>query len=240
MLRVRRGRERGATELGWLDSRHTFSFGDYYDPANMGFRSLRVINEDRVAPRGGFPTHPHRDMEILTYVISGGLQHRDSMGNGSIIRPGEIQRMSAGTGIHHSEVNPSRSDPVHFLQIWIVPDRRGLTPGYEQKSFVDEQRRGRLLLVAAREGREGRDDAITIHQDASLYASRLEAGASVRHELAPGRHAWLQVVKGGLEVGGQELEAGDGAAIEAAPSGAATPIAISAHEEAELLLFDLG
>src|SRR5262245_35646161 len=240
MMRVRRGGERGATELGWLDSRHTFSFGDYYDPANMGFRSLRVINEDRVAPRGGFPTHPHRDMEILTYVISGGLQHRDSMGNGSIIRPGEIQRMSAGTGIHHSEVNPSKSDPVHFLQIWIVPDRRGLTPGYEQKSFGDEQRRGRLLLVAAPERNGGRDGAVAIHQDASLYASFLDAGATVSHELAPGRHAWLQVVKGGLAVGGQELEAGDGAAIEAEPSGAQTPITIAARQEAELLLFDLG
>lgn len=237
MLRVRRGRERGATEIGWLDSRHTFAFGDYYDPDNMGFRSLRVINEDRVAPRGGFPTHPHRDMEILTYVISGELQHRDSMGNGSIIRPGEIQRMSAGTGIHHSEVNPSKSDPVHFLQIWILPDRRGLTPGYEQKSYGDEQRRGRLLLVAAREGRDG---AVTIHQDASLYASRLDAGATVGHELAPGRHAWLQVVKGELEVGGEKLEAGDGAAIEAEPSGAPTSIAIAARGEAELLLFDLG
>jgi redox-sensitive bicupin YhaK (pirin superfamily) len=236
MMRVRRGGERGSTELGWLDSRHTFSFGDYYDPEKMGFRALRVINEDRVAPRGGFPTHPHRDMEIVTYVISGGLQHRDSMGNGSLIRPGEIQRMSAGTGIHHSEINPSKSDPVHFLQIWIVPERRGLTPGYEQKSFSDEQRRGRLLLVAARDGRDG---AVTIHQDASLYASLLDAGTTVQHELAPGRHGWLQVVKGELEVGGQKLEAGDGVALDGTSS-APTPIAIAAKADAELLLFDLG
>jgi hypothetical protein len=236
MMHVRRGRERGATELGWLDSRHSFSFGDYYDPENMGFRALRVINEDRVAPRGGFPNHPHRDMEILTWVISGGLQHRDSMGNGSLIRPGEVQRMSAGTGVRHSEVNPSRSDPVHFLQIWIVPDRRGLEPSYEQKSFGADERRGRLLLVASDDGRDG---AVTIHQDARLYASLLDAGTSVRHELAPGRHAWLQVVKGGLEVGGEKLEAGDGAAIDADGSGP-TSMEIEAHADAELLLFDLG
>lgn len=235
MMRVRRGRERGATELGWLDSRHTFSFGDYYDPESMGFRSLRVINEDRVAPRGGFPTHPHRDMEILTYVISGGLQHRDSMGNGSLIRPGEVQRMSAGTGVQHSEMNPSKSDPVHFLQIWILPDRRGLAPGYEQKLFGADERRGRLLRVASHDGRDG---ALTIHQDASLYASLLDQGTSASHELAPGRHGWIQVVKGVLDAGGERLEAGDGAAIEPEGSGP-TKIEIAARADAELLLFDL-
>jgi redox-sensitive bicupin YhaK (pirin superfamily) len=232
MISIRHGRDRGATEIGWLDSRHTFSFADYYDPEHMHFRALRVINEDRVAPRGGFPTHPHRDMEIITYVISGGLQHQDSMGNGSLIKPGEVQRMSAGTGIHHSEANPSKTEPVHFLQIWIVPDQRNLAPGYEQKSFGDAERKNRLRLVAASDGRDG---AVTIHQDADLYASLLAAGTKVTHALAPDRHAWIQVVRGELDVDGVQLAAGDGAAIEAQPA-----IAIAARADAELLLFDLG
>jgi redox-sensitive bicupin YhaK (pirin superfamily) len=237
MIRVRRSGERGVTEIGWLDSRHTFSFGDYRDPDHVHFRSLRVINEDRVAPRSGFPTHPHADMEIVTYVVSGALQHKDSMGNGSAITPGEVQRMTAGTGIAHSEMNSSRTDPVHLLQIWILPDRRGLTPGYEQKRFPDEERRGRLRLVAARDGRDG---AVTIHQDASLFAATLPAGARVEHPLAKGRGAWLQLIKGELDLTtdgaakATRLSAGDGAAIEDV-----SRIAIAATAETELLLFDL-
>jgi redox-sensitive bicupin YhaK (pirin superfamily) len=241
MIRVRRSGERGVTEIGWLDSRHTFSFGDYRDPGHVHFRSLRVINEDRVAPRSGFPTHPHADMEIVTYVVSGALQHRDSMGNGSMITPGEVQRMTAGTGIAHSEMNSSRTDPVHLLQIWILPERRGLTPGYEQKRFPDEERRGRLRLVAARDGRDG---AVTIHQDASLFAATLPAGARVEHPLAKRRGAWLQLIRGELELTtdgapgvvtrATRLSAGDGAAIEDVSN-----LSIQASAEAELLLFDL-
>ena len=238
MVRVRRSGERGVTEIGWLDSRHTFSFGEYRDPGHVRFRSLRVINEDRVAPRSGFPTHPHADMEIVTYVVSGALHHQDSMGNGSTITPGEVQRMSAGTGVAHSEVNPSATEPVHLLQIWIFPERRGLAPGYEQKRFPDAERRGRLRLVAARDGRDG---AVTIHQDAAIWAATLPAGARVEHALARGRGAWLQLIRGELDVttdGGAtaatRLAAGDGAAIEDASN-----LAIQAAAEAELLLFDL-
>jgi len=236
MVRVRRSGERGMTEIGWLDSRHTFSFGDYRDSDHVHFRSLRVINEDRVAPRSGFPTHPHADMEIVTYVVSGALQHRDSMGNGSTITPGEVQRMSAGTGIRHSEMNSSKTEPVHLLQIWIFPEQRGLAPGYEQKRFPDAERNGRLRLVAARDGRDG---AVTIHQDAAIWAATLPAGARVEHTLAHGRGAWLQLIRGELEVatdGGKatRLAAGDGAAVEDA-----SKIAIQASAEAELLLFDL-
>ncbi len=238
MVRVRRSGERGVTEIGWLDSRHTFSFGEYRDPGHVRFRSLRVINEDRVAPRSGFPTHPHADMEIVTYVVSGALHHQDSMGNGSTITPGEVQRMSAGTGIEHSEVNSSSTEPVHLLQIWIFPERRGLAPGYEQKRFPDAERRGRLRLVAARDGRDG---AVTIHQDAAIWAATLPAGARVEHALARGRGAWLQLIRGELDVttdGGAtaatRLAAGDGAAIEDASN-----LAIQAAAEAELLLFDL-
>ena len=238
MVRVRRSGERGVTEIGWLDSRHTFSFGEYRDPGHVRFRSLRVINEDRVAPRSGFPTHPHADMEIVTYVVSGALHHQDSMGNGSTITPGEVQRMSAGTGIEHSEVNSSSTEPVHLLQIWIFPERRGLAPGYEQKRFFDAERRGRLRLVAARDGRDG---AVTIHQDAAIWAATLPAGARVEHALARGRGAWLQLIRGELDVttdGGAtaatRLAAGDGAAIEDASN-----LAIQAAAEAELLLFDL-
>src|SRR5262249_10435180 len=237
MVRVRRSCERGVTEIGWLDSRHTLSFGDYRDPDPVHFRTLRVINEDRVAPRSGFPTHPHADMEIVTYVVSGALQHRDSMGNGSTITPGEVQRMSAGTGIQHSEMNSSKGEPVHLLQIWIFPDRQGLAPGYEQKRFPDAERRGRLRLVAAPDGRDG---AVTIHQDAALLAATLPAGARVEHALAKGRGAWLQLIRGegavatDGEAKATRLAAGDGAAIEDV-----TKIAIAADAEAELLLFDL-
>jgi redox-sensitive bicupin YhaK (pirin superfamily) len=236
MVRVRRSGERGVTEIGWLDSRHTFSFGDYRDPDHVHFRSLRVINEDRVAPRSGFPTHPHADMEIVTYVVSGALQHQDSMGNGSTITPGEVQRMTAGTGIRHSEMNSSKTEAVHLLQIWIFPEQRGLEPGYEQKRFPDAERNGRLRLVAARDGRDG---AVTIHQDAAIWAATLPAGARVEHALAKGRGAWLQLIRGELDVttdGGKatRLAAGDGAAIEDV-----SKIAIAASAEAELLLFDL-
>ncbi len=237
MIRLRRSGERGTTQIGWLDSRHTFSFGDYRDPDHVHFRALRVINEDVVAPRSGFPTHPHADMEIVTYVVSGELQHRDSMGNGSSITPGEVQRMSAGTGIQHSESNSSKGEPVHLLQIWIFPDRRGLAPGYEQKRFPDAERRGRLRLVAAPDGRDG---AVTIHQDAAIWAATLPAGTRVEHRLAPKRGAWLQLIRGALDVttdGGAQatrLAAGDGAAIEEA-----SKIALAASAEAELLLFDL-
>jgi redox-sensitive bicupin YhaK (pirin superfamily) len=237
MITVRKAGERGTTDIGWLDSRHTFSFGDYRDPDHVHFRTLRVINEDFVAPRSGFPTHPHADMEIVTYVVSGALQHEDSMGNGSTITPGEVQRMSAGTGIQHSEMNSSKSEPVHLLQIWIFPDRRGLAPGYEQKRFPDAERRGRLRLVAADDGRDG---AVTIHQDAAIWAATLPVGTRVEHRLAKGRGAWLQLIRGALDVttdGGARttrLEAGDGAAIEDVSS-----LALVASAEAELLLFDL-
>ena len=205
MIRVRSADERGQTALDWLDSRHSFSFNDYYDPAHMGFRTLRVINDDKVAPAAGFGRHPHRDMEILTYVIRGALEHRDSLGSGEVLRPGEVQRMTAGTGIAHSEFNPSPTEPVHLLQIWLLPERRGLTPGYEQKPFPEAERRGRWRLVASRDGRDG---SVTIHQDADVYATLLEPGESVRHELRPGRHAWVQVARGSAALNGRPLGAG--------------------------------
>ena len=230
MIAVRKSEDRGRFDYGWLDTRHTFSFDRYYDPAHMGFRSLRVINEDRVRAGEGFPTHPHRDMEIVTYVVEGALEHKDSMGNGSVIRPGDVQRMSAGTGITHSEYNPSAAEPVHLLQIWIMPERRGLTPGYEQKFFTADEKRGRLLLVASPDGAGG---SVAIHQDARLYAALLDAGQQVEHA-APGRHAWLQVIRGAVEVNGTPLAAGDGGAVSNEPQ-----VTIRAGEEAELLLFDL-
>jgi len=231
MITVRRSEERGHFDHGWLDTRHTFSFADYHDPEHTGFRSLRVLNEDRVRPGQGFGTHGHRDMEIVSVVVEGALSHRDSLGVGSTILPGDIQRMSAGTGIRHSESNGSMSEPVHFLQIWILPDREGLAPGYEQKRFGEEEKRGRLRLVASPDGAEG---SLTIHQDARIYSTFLPAGTEVRHGLAPGRHAWLQVVRGALALNGQPLRAGDGAAVsdEAA-------LAVRAVEDAEALLFDL-
>ena len=231
MITIRKSEDRGHFSHGWLDTYHTFSFDQYYDPAHMHFRSLRVINEDRVAPGQGFPTHSHRDMEIITYILSGALEHRDSMGNGSVIRPGDVQRMSAGLGVSHSEFNPSQSDPVHLLQIWILPGGRGLTPSYEEKGFSADERRGRLRLVAAEDGRDG---AVTIHQDARLYASILDAGAAVEHALDPKRYGWLQVAAGKINLNGVELNQGDGAAINDE-----TNLIITAREAAEILLFDL-
>ena len=231
MIALRRADERGRANFGWLDSRHSFSFGQYYDPAQMGFGPLRVINEDRVAPGGGFPTHGHADMEILSYVLDGALEHRDSIGTGTVIRPGELQRMSAGTGIRHSEFNHSRQEPVHFLQIWILPERDGLAPGYEQKRFPLAEEPGRLHLIAARDGRE---DAVTLHQDVDLYAGRLRAGDRLAHALAPDRAAWLQVARGAVEVAGTELRAGDGAALSRIDE-----IGIASPDGAEILLFDM-
>ena len=228
---VRRAAERGHGDHGWLDTWHTFSFSDYYDPRFMGFRVLRVINEDTVAPGGGFPTHGHRDMEIISYVLEGGLEHRDSLGTGSVIRPGDVQRMSAGTGVRHSEFNASRTAPVHFLQIWIEPAAAGIAPGYEQKAFAEADKRGRLRLVASPDGADG---SVTIHQDARVYATRLEAGEEVEHKLAPGRHAWVQVTRGALTVGGRRLARGDGAAISGEPA-----VTLAGEPGTEALLFDL-
>jgi redox-sensitive bicupin YhaK (pirin superfamily) len=230
-MKIRRSGDRGLADHGWLRSFHTFSFADYYDPANMGFRSLRVINEDRVEPGRGFGTHPHRDMEIISYVLDGELAHKDSMGNGSVIRPGDVQRMSAGTGVLHSEFNPSASNGVHFLQIWILPDRGGHQPSYEQKSFSSEDRAGKLRLVASSDGRDG---SVTIHQDAALLAGTFTDGQRARYELVQGRHAWVHVARGSVDVQGEKLNAGDAAAIEA--SG---PIDIVGTSNGEVLLFDL-
>jgi redox-sensitive bicupin YhaK (pirin superfamily) len=231
MIQLRQGNERGHTQLGWLDSYHTFSFGDYYDPRHMGFRHLRVINEDRVKPGTGFSTHSHRDMEILTYALEGILEHKDSMGNGSVIRPGEVQRMSAGTGISHSEYNHSQAEPVHFLQIWVLPEQQGLEPGYEKRSFFRDEKPGNWHPIAARDGREG---AVTIHQDIELYVARLAPGQRVVHRLKPGRHAWVQVARGSVALNGMSLKAGDGAAVSAEGI-----VELSANEMSEILLFDL-
>ena len=230
MITLRRADERGHADHGWLDTHHTFSFADYHDPEHMGFRTLRVINEDRVAPGQGFGTHPHRDMEIITYVLEGALEHRDSMGTGSVIRPHDVQRMSAGTGVTHSEMNHSRTDPVHLLQIWILPERRGLRPEYEQRRFEPEEKRRRWRLIGSRDGREG---SITIHQDVDLFATLLGAGEELRYALRPGRHAWLQVARGRATVNGQPVSAGDGVAAEG------EELLVRAEGEAELLLFDL-
>jgi redox-sensitive bicupin YhaK (pirin superfamily) len=210
MLTLSPAKERGHTRIDWLDSRHTFSFGEWYDPAHMGFRALRVINDDRVAPGGGFPTHGHADMEILSYVLEGGLAHKDSMGTGSVIRPGDVQRMSAGTGVRHSEFNESGSEPVHFLQIWIIPDRRGHAPGYEQKTFPEAERRGKLRLVASPDGRDG---SVSLHQDVALWAGVLDEGQKAELPLAAGRHAWVHVARGAAAVNGKRLGEGDGAAL---------------------------
>lgn len=232
MITVRERLERGQSREGWLDSRHTFSFSDYYDPAHMGFRSLRVINEDKVAPGAGFPRHSHRDMEIISYVLEGELEHNDSLGTGAVIRPGEVQRMSAGTGIMHSEFNASKTSPVHFLQIWIIPDRDRLPPSYEQRAFPIAERRGRLRLVAAPGPEEG---AVTIHQDARLFIADLEPGERVTHQVDRGRGIWVQLARGTALLNGKQLHAGDGAAIEDEPL-----VALEAQTQAELLLFDLG
>jgi redox-sensitive bicupin YhaK (pirin superfamily) len=231
MLRIRKASERGHADHGWLNTYHTFSFAGYYDPKHMGFRELRVINEDRVQPKEGFPTHPHRDMEIITYVLEGALEHKDSMGNGSVIRPGEVQRMSAGTGITHSEFNHSSSELVHFLQIWIIPEKDGVTPGYEQTFFPDEEKRNNLRLIASRDGRNG---SVTINQDVNLYAALLEHGEEIAHVVPAGRHAWLQVAHGSVEINGHHLEQGDGAAVSDEYQ-----LIVTGKEKAEVLLFDL-
>ena len=231
MITIRKAESRGRTDAGWLDSRHSFSFGEYWDPRHMGFGPLRVINDDRVAGGGGFPPHPHADMEIVSYVLEGALQHRDSLGTGSVIRPGDVQRMSAGTGIRHSEFNASDTEPVRFLQIWILPEAGGFAPSYGQSTFGDEGLANRLRLVASRDGRDG---ALTINRDVDLYAGRLKDGTEVGHAFAPGRLGWLQVAKGGVTLNGQDLDEGDGAAIERQAA-----LTITARGDAEVLLFDM-
>jgi redox-sensitive bicupin YhaK (pirin superfamily) len=206
MINLRRSEERGGGDHGWLNSRHTFSFDQFHDPKWMGFRSLRVINEDWIAGGQGFPPHPHRDMEIITYILEGGIEHRDSLGTSSIIRPGDGQRMSAGRGIRHSETNPSPIDAAHLLQIWITPDKPGHAPSYEQKAFAEEEKRGKLRLIASPDGQDG---SVTIHQDARLYVSLLAPGEEVRHEIGKSRHVWLQIAKGAVEVNGEKLKQGD-------------------------------
>jgi redox-sensitive bicupin YhaK (pirin superfamily) len=229
MISLRKSADRGGGNHGWLDSKFSFSFADYMDPRHMGFGPLRVINEDRIAPAAGFPTHPHRDMEILTWVLSGAVAHRDSEGNQAVVRPGELQRMSAGTGIRHSEFNASATDPLHLLQIWIIPGARGLKPGYEQTSFSDLD--GALRLVGAPDGRDG---AVTIHQDAELYATRLAEGQQVAFTPKPGRIQWVQLARGAANLNGQALQQGDGAAVEDE-----TALTIRAEQPAEVLLFDM-
>jgi redox-sensitive bicupin YhaK (pirin superfamily) len=232
MITLRPAVERGRTLNGWLDSRHTFSFGEYFDQTHMGFRALRVINDDRVAAGAGFPTHGHADMEIVSYVLTGALAHRDSMGTGSVIRAGDVQRMSAGTGVRHSEMNASRDEAVHFLQIWITPDRRGLPPGYEQRYYELEEKQGKLRLVASPDGRDG---SLTVHQDMALYATVLGAGAQVQHRLGQERCAWVQVARGTVELDGRALAEGDGAAIVSQNALTLT----GTGEGCEVLVFDL-
>lgn len=231
MITVRPSQERGHANHGWLDSYHTFSFANYYDPDHMGFRALRVINEDRVAPGRGFGTHPHRDMEIISYVLSGSLAHKDSMGNAATIGAGEVQKITAGTGIAHSEFNPSQTEGVHFLQIWILPEEAGLTPNYEEKVFPTEVKQGQWRRIASRTGADG---AVQIHQDVELYATVLKAGEGRSLELRPGRYAWVQVAQGKISLNGVSLEAGDGAAISDE-----TLLEVQAVSDAEVLLFDL-
>jgi quercetin 2,3-dioxygenase len=231
MFQIRRGNERGHFNHGWLDTYHTFSFGDYHDPRHTHFRTLRVMNEDRVQPGQGFGMHPHRDMEIVTYVLKGALEHKDSMGNGEVLRPGEFQRMSAGTGILHSEFNPSKTEPVHLYQIWLFPRQKGSTPSYEQRAFPEAEKQGRLRVVASPDGRDG---SLTIGQDASVFLSSLAADQRVTHELAPGRHAWLQVLRGAVDLNGDLLAAGDGVAVSDEPG-----VSVRATEPSEVMLFDL-
>jgi len=230
MMTLRKANERGHADHGWLDSYHTFSFAGYYDPEHMGYRSLRVINDDKVAPGAGFGTHPHRDMEIITYVLSGALEHKDSMGNGRIIKPGEVQYMAAGTGVQHSEFNPSDKTPVHLLQIWIMPDRKGAKPNYAEKSLASAKT-GRLNLVTSKTGRDG---SIAINQDAELLVAKLQPGEAVAHELRGGRHAWVHVAEGELTVNGQRLTGGDAVAISDEKQ-----IALKASKDSQVLLFDL-
>jgi quercetin 2,3-dioxygenase len=231
MITIRPSAERGGENHGWLNTKHTFSFADYWDPKWMGFRSLRVINEDRVAPNAGFPAHPHRDMEIITYVLEGKLEHKDSLGTGSTILPGDGQRMTAGSGIRHSEYNPSKTEAVHFLQIWILPDKDALPPSYQQKTFPQAEKQGKLRLIASRDAADG---SVKINQDANLYVTLLKPGEEQNHDLASGRHAWLQIARGAVQLNGQKLEQGDGAAISDEKS-----LTIKGTEDAEALLFDL-
>jgi redox-sensitive bicupin YhaK (pirin superfamily) len=231
MIQVRKGQDRGHFDHGWLNTCHTFSFADYYDPKNMGFRVLRVINEDRVQPGRGFGTHGHRDMEIITYVLEGALEHKDSLGSGSVLRPGELQHMTAGTGIQHSEFNPSGTEPVHLYQIWIMPDRRGLPPSYEQRTFSEKGRRGWLRVVASPDGRDG---SLTIHQDVAVFLASLDDGHQVTHELAPGRHAWLQVLRGSVQLNRQDVDAGDGVAVSEEAA-----VSLRTTDGSEVMLFDL-
>jgi quercetin 2,3-dioxygenase len=232
VITIRPARERGQTDWGWLDSRHTFSFGEYHDPRHMGFRSLRVINDDRVTPGNGFGTHGHRDMEIFSYVLEGGLEHRDSTGGGGVIRPGEIQFMRAGTGVTHSEKNASKTEPVHFLQIWVVPDTRGLAPRYDQRSFDEAAARRGFVLLASRDGRDG---SIQVQQDVALWMARLGEGDLRSHDLAPGRHAWLHVARGAVTLHDRALAEGDGAAVSDEPG-----LRLVGRGDTEVLLFDLG
>jgi quercetin 2,3-dioxygenase len=232
MITVRKSADRGHFDHGWLDTRHTFSFAEYYDPGQMGFGHLRVINQDRVLPGRGFGTHGHRDMEIISYVLDGALEHKDSMGNGSVIRAGDVQRMTAGTGVLHSEFNPSGSDIVHFLQIWILPSERGLAPGYEQKYFGPEEKEGRLCLIASGDGTGG---SVRINQDARVYAARLDPGSpAITHTPTEGRRTWIQLIRGSVTLNGLELDEGDGAAVRNEPT-----LSVSANSPAEFLLFDL-
>lgn len=230
-ITIRKAEDRGLADHGWLQSRHSFSFADYYDPNHMGFHSLRVINDDRVAPGEGFGTHPHRDMEIISYVVEGALEHQDSMGNGSIIRPHDVQRMSAGTGVDHSEYNPQTDQPAHFLQIWITPAETGVDPSYEQKHFPLEEKRNRLRLVVSPDGAQG---SVTVGQDAKVYATVLEPGHRIQHALDPERHVWVQVITGHLTVNGERLHTGDGAALETTDE-----LVLIGIETSDVLVFDL-
>jgi len=231
MITIRKSQERGHFDHGWLNTYFTFSFADYYDPQHVHFRTLRVLNDDRVAAGAGFPEHPHRDMEIVTYVLDGALEHRDSMGNGSVIRPGDVQYMSAGSGVTHSEFNASKTEPVHLLQIWMFPEKKGMKPAYDQKNFPREDKQGKLRLVASPDGREG---SVTIRQDNELYATVLGAGESVRHELKPERHAFVQVARGSVKLNGTKLVEGDGAAISEEKA-----VELTGVKDGEVLLFDL-
>ena len=231
MMVLRRADERGRAEEGWLDSRHTFSFADYYDPQFTGFGPLRVLNEDRVQPGKGFGTHSDRDMEIISYVLEGALEHKDSLGNGSVLRPGDVQRMSAGKGVEHSEFNPSKTEPVHFLQIWLTPERAGMRPSYEERRFSEDDKRGRLRLIASRDGRE---DSVVVHQDVDLYAAVLAPGAEVVHPVRPQRKIWLQIAKGRVTVNERELASGDGAALTDEEI-----LFVRGVSDAEVLLFDM-
>jgi redox-sensitive bicupin YhaK (pirin superfamily) len=233
MMNIRPAGERGHAQHGWLDSHHTFSFADYYDPQHMGFRALRVINEDRVEAAQGFGRHPHRDMEIISYVLEGALEHKDSMGTGSVIKPGDVQKMSAGTGVAHSEFNASKEEPVHFLQIWIQPTERGIKPSYEQKPFSREEKQGRLRVVASPDGRNG---SVTINSDTLVHAGVFDDGETSELPLADGRHAWVHVARGKVRVNGKELEAGDGAALSDEPSVKVAGV----DGGGEVLVFDLG